>query len=291
MSPLRRREFLIFVAPSALLMTALMIGPLVLTVYNGFQRVSYGDPGQFVGLANYTSTLTDARFLAAAGFTTLYTAGMTVGKIIVGYAMALMLNAVRPKARSFFLGLLLVPYVVPTVIGALVFSWLFNDTFGGLVNLLMQPLGFAPDWFTDPSAAKLLLVLHSIWHEAAFAILVLLAALQGVPRERIEAAAIDGASWWQTQWRIVVPSMRGFLAFIALISIMDGFRVFDSIRMITPAASTVGTESLMVYVYNVALGETQQLGLASAINVITIVIILIFLVPFVRQTWQEMKTA
>lgn len=272
-------------------MTLLMAGPLFITAFDSFRKVSYGDPGLFVGFANYTATLGDQRFWAAAGFTTVYTAAMTVGKIVGGYVVGLMLNAVRAKARAFFLGLLLVPYVVPTVIGALVFSWLFNSTFGGLINVLLAPLGIAPDWFTDPTAAKFLLILHSIWHESAFGILVLVAALQSVPRERIEAAAIDGASWWQTQWRIVMPSIRGFIGFIALISIMDGFRVFDSVRMITPAASTVGTESLMTYVYNVALGETQQLGLASAINVITIIIILIFLVPFIRQTWREMKSA
>ena len=288
---MRRRQFFAFVGPSILVMTALMIGPLLLTVYDSFQRVSYGAPGQFVGVSNYTATLSDPRFWAAAGFTTVYTLAMTIGKIIGGYAMGLMLNAVNAKARSFFLGLLLVPYVVPTVIGALVFSWLFNNSFGGLVNFFLQPFGIAPDWLADPTTAKVLLIIHSIWHESAFAILILVAALQSVPRERIEAASIDGASWWQTQWSIVTPSIRGFLAFIALISIMDGFRVFDSIRMITPAASTLGTESLMVYVYNVALGETQQLGLASAINVITIIVILICLVPFIRQTWREMKTA
>ncbi|MEP7332073.1 MAG: sugar ABC transporter permease [Terracoccus sp.] len=288
---MRRREFVTFVGPSILIMTALMIGPLALTLYRSFQRVTYGEAGQFVGLANYTNTLSDRSFWAAAGFTTVYTAGMTIGKIVVGYGLALMLNAVVPKARAFFLGLLLVPYVVPTVIGALVFSWLFNNTFGGLVNTLLLPLGIAPNWLTDPTAAKVLLVFHSIWHEAAFAILILLAGLQGVPRERVEAAAIDGASWWQTQWRIIIPSLRGFIGFIALISIMDGFRVFDSIRMITPAASTVGTESLMTYVYKVALGETQQLGLASAVNVLTILVILVCLVPFIRQTWREMRTA
>lgn len=272
-------------------MTLLMAGPLFVTIVDSFKRVSYGDPGQFVWLANYQSTLTDPRFWAAAGFTVFYTAVMTAGKIICGYAVALMLNAVRAKARAVFLGLLLVPYVVPTVIGALVFSWLFNNTFGGVVNSMLQPLGLAPEWLTDPLLAKFLLIFHSLWHESAFAILILVAALQSIPRERIEAAALDGASWWRTQWWIVAPSIRGFIGFIALISIMDGFRVFDSVRMITPAASTVGTESLMTYVYNVALGETQQLGLASAINVITIVIILIFLAPFIRQTWREMRSA
>lgn len=279
-----------FVGPSILIMTLLMVGPLVVTIFDSFRNVTYGQEGSFAGLANYTATLGDSRFWAAAGFTTVYTIAMTIGKIVGGYIVGLMLNAVRAKARAIFLGLLLVPYVVPTVIGALVFSWLFNNTFGGLVNVLLEPLGISPDWFTDPIAAKFLLIFHSIWHEAAFGILILVAALQSVPRERIEACALDGASWWQTQWRIIMPSIRGFIGFIALISIMDGFRVFDSVRMITPAASTVGTESLMVYVYNVALGETQQLGLASAINVITIVIILIFLVPFIRQTWREMKT-
>lgn len=286
---MKRHQFLMFVAPSALVMIALMAWPLSLTLYRSLQRVSYGVEGVFVGFGNYTQTFSDTAFWKAAGFTTLYTAAMTIGKIVVGYLTALLLNAVGTKMRSVFLGLLLVPYVVPTVIGALVFSWLFNNSFGGLVNVGLAPLGIAPGWLTDPGTAKVLLIMHSIWHESAFGTLVILAGLQTVPRERIEAASLDRAGWWQTQWNIVVPSLRGLIAFIALVSIMDGFRVFDSVRMITPAASTLGTESLMTYVYNVALAETQQLGLGSAINVLTMLVIFICLIPFIRNTWREMR--
>lgn len=286
---MKRREFAVLALPSLLLMLALLVVPLVLTVVWSFQDVSYGEPGQWVGLQNFTATLTSDRFLRAAAFTFGLTAVATALKLVVGYGLALLLNTIR-RGRSVLLGLLFITYVVPGVVGAVVLSWLFNDSFGGVVNWVLSGVGLHVDWLTATWPARFLILIQILWHEVAFPLIVLLAGLQAVSVEQVEAAQIDGASWWQRQRYVVIPSLSRLIYFIILISVMDGLRIFDSIRVITPAAQSTGTESIMVYIYDVALGQGQQLGLGSAVSVLTVIATVIVLLPFIRQTFKDVQT-
>ena len=285
---MKRREFAVFVGPSVLLMTGLLVVPLVMTVLWSFQEVGYGDPGRWIGLGNYSEALSSPRFLTAVGVTTGFTAVIVVGQIVLGYAAALMLNRMR-RGRSLVLGLLLVSFVVPQVVGALVFSWLFNDTFGGLVNWALSAFGLRVEWLTAVWPARSLVVMHALWHALAFPVLIFLAGLQTVPAEQEEAADLDGASWRQKQYYVIIPTLGRFFTFVALIAVMDGLRIFDSIRMITPNARSVGTETVMVYVYDVALGQSQRLGLGSAISVLTVLATVVVLMPFIRQTYKDVS--
>ncbi len=283
-----RREFAWFVGPSALLMAGLLVVPLAMTVVWSFQDVDYSGPGRWVGLANYTETLSSDRFLSAAAVTVGFTLVIVAGQLVLGYAVALMLDRVR-RGRHVLLGLLLVSFVVPQVVGALVFSWLFDDAFGGLANWLLAFVGLNVNWLTEVWPARSLVVAHSLWHVLAFPVLVFLAGLQTLPAEQLEAADLDGAGWARKQRFVVVPMLSRFFTFVALIAVMDGLRLFDSIRMITPNARNVGTETVMVYVYDVALGDSQRLGLGSAISVLTVVATMIVLAPFVRRTYRDMS--
>lgn len=286
---MKRREFAFLALPSLLLMVGLLVVPLVLTLVWSFQKVSYGQAGEWVGLQNFTDTVTSARFLRAAAFTFGLTAVATALKLVIGYGLALLLNAVR-RGRSLLLGLLFITYVVPGVVGAVVLSWMFNNSFGGVVNWLLSGIGVEIDWLTSTWPARILILVQVLWHEVAFPLIVLLAGLQAVPVEHIEAAQIDGASWWQRQRYVVIPSLSRLIYFIILISVMDGLRIFDAIRVITPAAQSTGTESIMVYIYDVALGQGQQLGLGSAVSVLTVIGTVIVLLPFIRQTFKDVQT-
>ena len=287
---MRLKTFAAFTAPAIILMAGLLIVPLITTLVWSFQNVPVGQPGVFTGIANYVEIFTDRRFGRDAAFTITYAIVMTIAKLIVGYGIALLLNRIE-RGRMVILGLLMASYVVPTVIGALNFSWLFNDIFGGVVNQGLAVFGIHVDWLTETGPARVLIGLHALWHETPFVILVLLAGLQTLPEEPLEAAQLDGAGWWQRQRYMIVPLLAPLFSFVTLISLMDSLKVFDSIRIITPAAGSVGTESLMVFVYQVALGESYRLGVASAVNVVTIVITLVLLIPFLRQTWKGARAA
>lgn len=285
---MRRKEFYAMVAPSALVMGILLIVPLVQTLRWSLQRVTYGTPGTWIGFENYLNVLGDSRFRTSIVFTVVLTLLATLIKLVIGFFLALLLNA-SGKARPIFLGLLLVSYIVPTVIGATAFSWLFDGNFGGLVNFVLDKIGIdGPLWFTDTWPNRGMLLANVVWHEIPFVVLILLAGLQGVSQESLEASDIDGAGWWQKQRHIVIPTLSNLIGFICLVSIMDGLRIFDALIPLAPNAVSLGSESVMLYVFNVAFAAGQQdLGLGSAVSVLTIVVILILLIPFIRQTYRD----
>jgi N,N'-diacetylchitobiose transport system permease protein len=201
----RRREFLAFVAPSVLVMGGLLLLPLYRTVEWSFERVDYGEPGEFVGLDNYGEALTDARLGQAVLFTVGLTVAVVAALLVGGYLLAVMVNRLG-RAKPWVLGILLISYVVPHVVGATMFSWLFDANFGGVVNQLVTILtGQDVLWFTDPWPNRVMVWLNTIWFMVPFAILVIIAGLQGVPTEIIEAAKIDGAGSWRIFFTIVLP--------------------------------------------------------------------------------------
>lgn len=289
---MRRKEFLLMAGPSALLMTVLLVVPLIQTFRWSLQEVSYGTPGTWVGLSNYAEVLQDSRFHSSVLFTVVFTLVAVAIKIIIGYVLALLLDRTG-WSRPIFLGLILVSYIVPTVIGATAFSWLFDTNFGGLVNFVLAKFGVEEVlWFSSTWPNRVMLMANVVWHYLPFAVLILLAGLQGVPEEPLEAADIDGASWWQKQRYVVIPTLAPLFGFIALISIMDGLRIFDALVPLSPNAVSLESESIMLYVYNIAFAAgDQDLGLGSTVSMLTMIIILILLVPFIRQTYREVRRA
>nr|WP_246315273.1 sugar ABC transporter permease [Kineococcus aurantiacus] len=273
-------------------MVGLLVLPLVRTLQWSVEDVRYGSPGTFVGLANFAAALSDARFGRAVLFTVVVTVVTTAVLLVLGYLIAIGVNRLT-TSRPLVLGIMLVSYVLPNLVGAVAYSWLFDDNFGGLVNRFVGLLGGSEVlWFTDQVPNAVVVVSNTVWHMLPFAMLIVLAGLQSVPTELREAATIDGASSFQTHLRVIIPTMRGVLGFVTLISIMDVLRMFDNLIPLSPQAAAIGNESIMMYVYSVAFADgAQDLGLGSAINVLTIGLILVMLVPFIRGIFKEAKVA
>jgi multiple sugar transport system permease protein/N,N'-diacetylchitobiose transport system permease protein len=289
---MRNREFALLVAPSMIVMFGLLVVPLYRTVQWSFQEVQYGADGVFVGLDNYAAALSDPRFLRAVIFTVGLTLIVTVFLVVLGYIIATLVNQLG-KMRPVVLGILLVSYVLPNVVGSAAFSWLFDTNFGGVVNYLLTKLtGAEILWFTDVWPNRIMIILNTIWHLLPFSMLIILAGLQGVPDEIVEAAEIDGATSLKSHLFVIIPTIRGVLFFVTLISIMDVLRTFDQLIPLAPQAVEIGNESIMLYIYNVAFrGGSEALGLGSAVSVLTILLILIMLTPFIRDTFKEAKAA
>jgi ABC-type sugar transport system permease subunit len=287
---MRRREYAALIAPSVIVMFGFLVVPLYRTIKWSFESVAYGSPGKFIGLANYASALTDSRFGRAVLFTVGLTLVTTAVLLVLGYIIANVMNQIG-RLRPVVLGIMLISYVLPHVVGAAAFSWLFDSNFGGVVNYAISSLtGHEILWFTDTWPNRAMIAMNVVWSQLPFAMLIILAGLQGVPEEVIEAAKIDGVNTMQRHLHVIIPSIRGVMGFATLISIMDILRIFDNLIPLAPQAVPIGNESIMLYIFNEAFREgDQNLGLGSAVSVLTIILILLMLSPFIRDVFREAK--
>ena len=293
---MRRREFWLLVTPSVIVMFGFMLVPLYRTVRWSFQKVEYGAQGTEVGFANFAAALSDLRLGRAVLFTLGLTVVVTAFCLVFGYILATLINGLGRRWRPVVLGIMLISYVLPHVVGAVAFSWLFDTNFGGIFNYLANLVSGGafgePLWFTDPWPNRLIVAANAVWFMLPFAMLMILAGLQGVSAETLEAAEIDGASPLQRHLYVIIPSIRGVLGFVLLIFTMDVLRIFDSLIALSPQAVALGNESIMLYIYNVAFREgAVNLGLGSAISVLTILLILVLLYPSIRSLVKEAQAA
>ena len=156
---------------------------------------------------------------------------------------------------------------------------------GGLYWYWMQTV-FDYRMFMNSVTVKLLIVFHNIWTATPFAMIVLFAGLQTLPQETLEAARVDGANWFRQLWYVALPHLRSLFVFIALISIMDSYRVFDSVFVLTKQNPIFDAETIMYYNFQVAL-NFGRLGKANAMSVLTVIGIFVVLIPFLAMTYRE----
>lgn len=264
-------------------MFGLMAAPLVITIYLGFFRYDFNDQLHWVGWENYITVLTDTKFWQSLEFTLVYTFITLPIQLVLGLAVALGLNRVKNGiARGVLISSSLLPFIVTPVVGTLVFAWLFRDY--GFVTYLLSNLGLDIHWFASEFAARSLLILHSIWHVTPFAIVVFFAGLQSVPQDSLEAAIVDGANRWQCLLYVTIPHLRSLIVFVTIISLMDSYRIFDPIAVMTKGLHN--TESLQYYNYRILV---LQNGVAkgSAVAVLTVLGIFVMLIPFLYLTYKE----
>jgi ABC-type sugar transport system permease subunit len=281
---MKRNTFLGFAGPSIIIMLLLMVFPLVTAIWLGFNFITFrnlNDP-TFTALQNYGEVLTDPQFWSAMRFTLLYIIIVVPAQIVLGFILALLLNQVS-RLRGLYIAGMLLPFIVTPVVGALMFRNMFVR--GGLYSYLLSEL-FDHRFVMTSESVRALIMVHGIWYTTPFAMIVLFAGLQTLPKEPLEAALVDGANAWQRLWFVVIPYLRSLFIFIALISIMDAYRVFDSIFVLTQQNPIFSAETIMLYNFQVALG-VGRLGKANAMAVLTVIGIFIVLIPVLYMTYKE----
>lgn len=281
---MKKKEFYLFIFPSLFIMVSLMVVPFIFTIYLSFQQFSYGSVPKFIGFQNYIDTLVSSRFWDSMWFTLIYTAITTPIKLVIGFCVAILLTKVK-RFRGIFVSGALLPFIVAPVVGTLLFSWLFKDPWGFYTQILMK-FGINIHWFSSVWSARWLLMLHGIWSGVAFVFLVLFAGLQSMPEDFLEAASIDGANRFQRLLHIIIPYLAPLFSFIIMMNLMDSYRLFDSVAVMTQGGPGSATETLMYYNYNIAINQ-QDLGAGSAISILTVIGIFILLLPSLRGTYKE----
>jgi len=285
---MKRHEFFAFVSPSVVLMVGLMVVPFLITVYLSFTVFSFGTTPRWIGLDNYINVLENRRFWNAVSWTLIYIAFTIPLQLILGFFIALLLDRAK-YLRGLLVSGYLLPFVVTPVVGTLVFSWLFKDKWG-FYSYLLSLAGVQIQWYGDALASRALLIIHAVWYVTPFVILVLFAGLQAMPQEPLEAALVDGATFWQRVRHIVIPHLMPLFVFAAMINVMDAYRVFDSVFVMTRGGPGSATETLMLQTYDVAFVQ-QSLGRGSAISILMVLGIFVVLIPFLIRTYREQMEA
>jgi multiple sugar transport system permease protein len=261
-----------FMVPSLVVMSVVLLYPLASAIYFSFLRYYLGGgPTQFIGFANYTELLSDPRFWGDL-LNTVVIVGCSVAlQLVMGMALALALYATTRGVRLISL-LNFLPNVVTPVVGAIFLKWLFIGRFGLLDSTLISMDIFPPDWLGDPLWAKFTLIVADTWKFMPFLMLVLYAGLQAFDTQLLEAAQIDGANGWQRLRYVILPMMKPLILFVVAIRAMDAFRFFDLVYVLTNGGPGTATETVTLYTYQLAF-HMLEVGKASALGVITLVIV------------------
>lgn len=280
---LKQREVLLgwlLVLPALAIILSLILYPIIYNIYLSFFDVRPMAENTYVGLENHFNVLTDPTFWNAVVSTLVYVSFTTIGTTLMGLVVALVMNKEFPL-RGLVRSLVLFPYVAPVI--SVVFSWqfIFDPVNGIFMDIAYEKLGLFPSRFNligSPSTAVWVAVLFSIWKNFPFTYLMILSRLQAIDLNLYEAAEMDGASPWQKFRYITLPELYFVMGAIILLRVIWNFNKFEEIFLLTE-----NVRVLSVYTYFKAFVGTMELGQGASLAVIQFVLLLSFILFYVKK--------
>ena len=263
-----------FVTPGAAIILLFGAVPIIWSAVMSFQKSSLqGGASPFVGLKNYRQMVHDPVVAQAIGHTLLYSVLFVPGTMIVGLFLAVAMNR-KIRFITVYRTAAYATMAISTISEAIVFIWLFDPSYG-IVNYALSLIGVpAQQFLNSPSEALYVIVLMTIWGWTGFAVVIYLAALQGVPQMLLEAAAIDGAGPWRTFRRVTLPLLSPASLFLAVWLTINALQLFDEVYLSTQGGPLNGTTVLVYYLYDQAF-QNFNFGYASAIAYFLFLVILV----------------
>ena len=280
----------LFLAPSGVVLTGVMLFPLGYALWLSLLNYDLGSGSrEFIGFGNYQELLNDARFW----ITLLRTIGIVLSAVGLEFCLGLLIayGLYRLTFGVRVLNLLMfLPNIVTPVVAALFLRWIFIGRWGLISGLLIGWGIFPPDFLGDPFWARVTVVLADAWQFTPFMILVLYAGLNTVDQSQIEAAQIDGAGVWILLFRIMLPAIRPLIVFVLAIRLMDAFRYFDTIYVLTGGGPGTAAETITIYTYALAF-RLLQVGKACALGVLTLLFVAMLVAAMIRVVYRREKGA
>ncbi|MFI6813493.1 carbohydrate ABC transporter permease [Nonomuraea sp. NPDC050328] len=270
----------IFLLPSLVPLTLFTLVPMAGSLWVSLHEWDLLQPMRWVGLANYADLLGEEETRAAFGHTLYFIAGYLPLVYAGGLGLAMLLNRAM-KGRNLFRAVYFLPVITSWVVVALMWKWLLNPA-SGIVNWALGLLGVeGPGWWTDPDWAMPSIILASAWKDLGFVMIILLAGLQAIPGEYHEAARVDGASPWQRFRGITLPLLSPSTFFVVVISLINGFQVFDQVHVMTGGGPGGATQVAVEQVYKLTF-EYGRAGAASALSWLLFAVVLVVTLVQVR---------
>ena len=281
------RAWWMFELPAFIIIGVLAIYPLCHMIYLSFFKyvLSSGQPPRFDNFSNYIKLVTDPRFLNSMVVSMRYTVIGVTGTMILGFTMALLLNT-NGIIVKFLRGIALIPMLICSVALAVAWQLMYNPNYG-VFNMVLGAVGIAPqNWLGDPKITIYMLILIEIWQCTPFVMILTLAGFQGISTDYYEAAAIDGASKFQSLIHITIPLMRNVLLTILIMRLIDAFKVFEKPKIMTDGMPIQTTETISLFVYKTAFSQ-WDFGYGSAGSLVIAGIIAIFAIIIVKIASNE----
>ena len=273
---LRRGETIagyLFLAPNFFGFIIFMLFPILFAFYIMLTDWSLAKEPQFIGLKNFNTMVNDRIFWKSLANSFYYTFIAVPTGIFIAFWLALALNR-KMRGIIFFRTVYFLPQITLTVAAATIWRWIYQPEIG-LINHILELVGIdGPKWIHDTKWAMPSVIIMSNWQGIGFAMLILLAGLQGIPEEYYEAASIDGASGWQRMRFVTLPMLTPALFFVVVTSLIGAFQAFDQFYILTQGGPAHATTPLTLYIFQNAF-SFFKMGYGAALAAVLFVIILI----------------
>lgn len=280
----------IFILPIILFMLVFVLFPIVYNITLSLQDVNvynFKKEHHFAEFENYTNTFKDPVFYTALRNSLVFTVLSLVFQFGIGFALALFFNRKFP-GRNLMRSLMLLAWMLPVVITASVFQWMLNGDYG-VVNYVLQLLGFINEphsWLSDNGTSLLSTIIANIWIGIPFNMIILLTGLQGMPEQLYEAARLDGASRLKQFRHITLPLMKPTILILLMLGIINTFKVFDLIFIMTAGGPVNSSNVLPIYAYQLSFLKFE-FSQGAAVSMIMFIILIVLAVFYLRMTSKE----
>lgn len=276
-NPLRRRQRAgyLFVAPALLLVVVLFVAPTLWTVVISFFDYSLLGDLTFRGIDNYIRAFSDPGLYRAIGFTTLYTAVVTVVLLVAGFGLAMLVTTRRPGV-SFFRTVYVVPVVIGFATASYITLWILDGRIG-IVNAALGDLGLIESpisWFSNFGLAFTVVIILVVWKTVGLTMLLLMSGMNAISEDIYEAAQLDGAGWWRRLGSITLPLLKPTIALVLILTVISSYLAFDQFFILTQGGPDSSTVTVVYLIYRAGFIDFD-LGYAAALSVILMVILLL----------------
>ncbi len=255
----------VLVFPALLILSVFIAYPFILGIWFSLTNKQVGQAATFVGLTNFSRLLGDSIFLQVNSNTLVYTVTTVALKLILGLALALLMNQHFPL-KNLVRASLLLPWIVPTALSTIAWLWIFDPTYS-VANWVLVKTGVSGklNWLGNPALAMTAIVIVNVWRGVPFFAITLLAGLQMVAQELHEAASIDGATVLRRFWHVTVPSIRPVILLVVIFSTIWTIADFQLVYVLTRGGPLNSTHLFATYAYQIAL-VSARLGEGAAIS-------------------------
>lgn len=277
-----RKNFSIFyIIPAMSILLLFLVVPLIYTAYCSLYNLDYLVKGDFLGLGNYISLLTNSRVIKSFHFTFMITIVSTALSVSIGLILALWID----RKKGLFAYLIemfgLVPWVISMVVAALLWRWLFNGDLG-LFNMILRGLGIAPIYvIQNKTSAIVALVFVLVWRLVGYAMIMILAGLKGLDTSLIEAGKVDGASPMQLLWYIKLPLIKTSVLLSTIVLTVSNFTNNTVPKVLTSGGPNDATNAITLYQYNLGF-RYYQFGTSAALSILIMLIISLIIVLYIK---------